>query len=311
MASLSSETQSVLLSLSNNLADAVERAGQSTVAVHARQRQPASGIHWRSGVIVATDHTIERDDDITITLADGKNVPATLAGRDPSTDLAILKVDGASLPVAALGDAAALRVGHMALAVGRFGEGGLGTSLGVVSALSGAWNTWRGGQVDQFIRADVTLYPGFSGGPLVNAAGEIVGINTSGLSRNMGLTIPAATVNRVVDQLLSTGRIARGYLGLGLQPVRLPDTLKQAVGTTSDTGVIIISIEGGGPAEQAGLFIGDILVTLDGTPVTDTDAVQGLLGPERIGSALQAKVARGGQPVDVTITVGERPQREG
>jgi S1-C subfamily serine protease len=311
MASLSSETQSVLLSLSNNLADAVERAGQSTVAVHARQRQPASGIHWRSGVIVATDHTIERDDDITITLADGKSVPATLAGRDPSTDLAILKVDGASLPVAALGDAAVLRVGHMALAVGRFGEGGLGTSLGVVSALSGAWNTWRGGQVDQFIRADVTLYPGFSGGPLVNAAGEIVGINTSGLSRNMGLTIPAATVNRVVDQLLSTGRIARGYLGLGLQPVRLPDTLKQAVGTTSDTGVIIISIEGGGPAEQAGLFIGDILVMLDGTPVTDTDAVQGLLGPERIGSALQAKVARGGQPVDVTITVGERPQREG
>jgi S1-C subfamily serine protease len=310
MASLSSETQSVLLSLSNNLADAVERAGQSTVAVHARQRQPASGIHWRSGVIVATDHTIERDDDITITLADGKSVPATLAGRDPSTDLAILKVDGASLPVAALGDAAALRVGHMALAVGRFGEGGLGTSLGVVSALSGAWNTWRGGQVDQFIRADVTLYPGFSGGPLVNAAGEIVGINTSGLSRNMGLTIPAATVNRVVDQLLSTGRIARGYLGLGLQPVRLPDTLKQAVGTTSDTGVIIISIEGGGPAEQAGLFIGDIIVTLGGAPVTDTDAVQGLLGSDRIGSALAARIARGGQPVDVTITVGERPQRE-
>jgi S1-C subfamily serine protease len=311
MASLSPETQSVLLSLSNNLADAVERAGRSTVAVHARQRQPASGVHWRPGVIVATDHTIERDDDITVTLSGGKSVSATLAGRDPSTDLAILKVDGANLPVAAVGDAAALRVGHMALAVGRFGDGGLGTSLGVVSALSGAWNTWRGGQVDQFIRADVTLYPGFSGGPLVNAAGAIVGINTSGLSRHMGLTIPATTVNRVVDQLLSQGRIARGYLGLGLQPVRLPDTLKQAVGTESETGVIIISIESGGPAEQAGLFIGDIIVALDGRAVTDTDAVQGLLGPERIGSALAAKVARGGQPVDVQITVGERPQREG
>jgi S1-C subfamily serine protease len=310
MASLSSETQSVLLSLSNNLADAVERAGQSTVAVHARQRQPASGVLWRSGVIVATDHTIERDDDITVTLSGGKSVSATLAGRDPSTDLAILKVDGANLPVAAVGDAAALRVGHMALAVGRFGDGGLGTSLGVVSALSGAWNTWRGGQVDQFIRADVTLYPGFSGGPLVNAAGAIVGINTSGLSRHMGLTIPATTVNRVVDQLLSQGRIARGYLGLGLQPVRLPDTLKQAVGTESETGVIIISIESGGPAEQAGLFIGDIIVTLGGAPVTDTDAVQGLLGSDRIGSALAARIARGGQPVDVTITVGERPQRE-
>ncbi len=311
MVSVSPETQSVLLSLSNNLADAVARAGQSTVAVHARQRHPASGVHWRPGVIVATDHTIERDDDITVTLPDGKNVPATLAGRDPSTDIAILKVEGANLPVAAVGDAAALKVGHMALAVGRFGEGGLGTSLGVVSALGGSWNTWRGGQVDQFIRADVTLYPGFSGGPLVNAAGEIVGINTSGLSRNMGLTIPAATVNRVVDQLLSKGHIARGYLGVGLQPVRLPDTLKQAVGTTSDTGVIIISIEGGGPAEKAGLFIGDILITLDGTAATDTDAVQALLGPERIGAALAAKIARGGAPVDVTITVGERPQREG
>lgn len=311
MASLSPETQSVLLSLSNNLADAVERAGQSTVAVHARQRHPASGVHWRQGVIVATDHTIERDDDITVTLPEGTGVPATLAGRDPSTDIAILRVEGANLPAAALGDAAALKVGHMALAVGRFGEGGLGTSLGVVSALGGAWNTWRGGQVDQFIRADVTLYPGFSGGPLVNASGEIVGINTSGLSRSMGLTIPAATVNRVVDQLLVKGRIARGYLGLGLQPVRLPDTLKQAVGTSSDTGVIVISIEGGGPAERAGLFIGDIIVALDGRPVADTDAVQGLLGPDRIGSALAARVVRGGQPVDVTITVGERPRREG
>ncbi len=311
MAALSSETRSVLLDLSNNLADAVARAGASTVAVHARQRQSASGVLWRPGVIVATDHTIERDDDITVTLPDGASVAATLAGRDPSTDIAILKVAGASLPVAVVGDAGALRVGHMALAVGRFGEGGLGTSLGVISALGGSWNTWRGGQVDQFIRADVTLYPGFSGGPLVNAAGEIVGINTSGLSRNMGLTIPAATVNRVVDQLFSTGHIARGYLGVGLQPVRLPDTLKQAVGVSSDTGVIVISIESGGPAEKAGLFIGDILITLDGTSATDTDAVQALLGPERIGTPLAAKIARGGAPVDVTITVGARPQREG
>ena len=311
MASVSSETQSVLLSLSNNLADAVARAGQSTVAVHARQRLSASGVLWRPGVIVATDHTIERDDDITITMPDGASAKATLAGRDPSTDIAILKIENASMSAAAIGDPTALRVGQMALAVGRFGEGGLGTSLGVVSALSGAWNTWRGGQVDQFIRADVTLYPGFSGGPLVDAAGQTVGINTSGLSRNMGLTIPATTINRVVDQLLSKGRIARGYLGLGLQPVRLPDTLKQALGVASEMGLIVISLENGGPAEQAGLLIGDIIVSLNGTPVTDTDAVQGLLGPERIGTALAAKIARGGAPTDVSITVGERPQREG
>jgi serine protease DegQ len=311
MASVSAETQSVLLSLSNNLADAVARAGQSTVAVHARQRLAASGVLWRSGVVVATDHTIERDDDITVTLPDGKHIPATLAGRDPSTDIAILKVDGANVPTAALGEASALKVGHMALAVGRFGDGGLGTSLGVVSALGGPWNTWRGGQMEQFIRADVTLYPGFSGGPLVNAAGEIVGINTSGLSRNMGLTIPAATVSRVVDQLLTKGHIARGYLGVGLQPVRLPDTLKAALGVSSETGVIVISIENGGPAEKAGLLIGDIVVALDGTPATDTDAVQRALTPDRIGTTLSAKVARGGVPTDVAITVGERPQREG
>jgi len=301
--------------LSNNLADAVERAGASTVAVHARQRHPASGVLWQPGVIVATDHTVERDDDIAVTLPDGTSASATLAGRDPSTDIAILKVDSATTSVAPVGDAAALRVGQLALAVGRFGEaggpGGVGASFGVVSALGGAWSTWRGGQIDQFIRADVTLYPGFSGGPLVNAAGEIVGINTSGLSRTMGLTIPATTVNRVVEQLLARGHIARGYLGVGLQPVRLPDTLKQAVGVSGETGVIVISIESGGPAEKAGLFIGDILIALDDMPVTDTDAVQALLGPERIGTPLAAKIARGGAPVDVTITVGERPRREG
>lgn len=311
MASTSMETGSVLLSLSNNLADAVAQAGQATVLVNARQRHPASGVLWRPGVIVATDHTVERDDDITVTLPDGTSVPATLAGRDPSTDIAILKVDAGNLPTAIVGDSAALKVGQMALAVGRLAEGGIATSLGVVSALGGAWNTWRGGQVDQFIRADVTLYPGFSGGPLVNAAGEIVGINTSGLSRNMGLTIPATTVNRVVDQLLTKGHIARGYLGVGLQPVRLPDTLKTALGTTSEAGLIVVSTESGGPAEQAGMLIGDILVALGGTPVTDTDAVQAALGANQIGSALAAKIGRGGAPLELTITVGERPQRGG
>lgn len=311
MTATSSEAGSILLSLSNNLADAVAQAGAATVTVNGRQRHPSSGVHWRPGVIVTADHTVERDDDLTVTLPDGTSVAATLAGRDPSTDIAILKIEGANVPAATVGDNAALKVGHMALAVGRLPEGGLATSLGVVSALGGAWNTWRGGQVDQFLRADVTLYPGFSGGPLVNAAGEVIGINTSGLSRSMGLTVPASTVNRVVDQLMTKGRIARGYLGVGLQPIRLPDTLKSALGVTNEAGVIVISVENGGPAEKAGLLIGDILVTLDGTPMTDTDAVQARLDPDRIGTAVAAKVGRGGAPVDVQITVGERPQREG
>lgn len=309
MASVSPEQTGVLQGLSNDLAGAVARAGVAVVAVHGRQKYPSSGILWRAGVVVTADHTVERDDDLAVTLADGTKAAATLAGRDPSTDLAVLKIEHVGV-AAALGDAAALKAGHMALAVGR-GEGGLGVSLGVVSSLGGPWHTWRGGQIDQFIRADVTLYPGFSGGPLVNAAGEIVGVNTSGLSRSMGLTIPAATVERVVTQLLTKGTIARGYLGLGLQPVRLPDALKRAMGAASEAGLIVVSVEPGGPADAAGIGIGDILVTLGGSAVADTDAVQAALGPDRIGQPLAARIARGGQPVDVQLTVGERPQRGG
>jgi serine protease DegQ len=310
MASVSSETAGILQGLSNDLAGAVERAGAAVVAVHGRQKYPSSGIYWRAGVIVTADHTVERDADLTVAFADGTKAKATLAGRDPSTDIAVLKVEGASAAAAEIGDAAALKVGHLALAVGR-GEGGLGVSLGVVSSLSGQWNTWRGGQIDQFIRADVTFYPGFSGGPLVDAAGQVIGVNTSGLSRSMGLTIPASTVNRVVEQLLTKGTIARGYLGLGLQPIRLPETIKSALGTTSEAGLIVVSVDQGGPADTAGVVIGDILVTLGGTAVTDTDAVQAALGPDRIGTPLTAKIARGGQPKELEIAVGERPQRGG
>lgn len=306
---ISPSEMNTLLSLSNDLAAAVERAGAATVAVNARNRVASSGVHWRTGVVVTADHTIEREENITVTLADGSTVPATLAGRDPNTDLAVLKLNAETTAQAAqIGDASVLKVGHLALALGRTGNAGVAASLGAISAVGGGWSTGRGGQIDQFIRADVTFYPGFSGGPLVDAAGQVVGINTSGLSRSMGLTIPATTVNRVVDALLTTGRIARGYLGISLQPVRLPDSLKSALGTEANTGLIAVSIEQGGPAEQAGVMIGDILVGLGGQNVEDTDAVQAFLSPDKVGTAVAARVARGGAPANLTITVGERPQ---
>ncbi len=309
MASSTTETTSLLLGLSNDLAGAVQKAGAAVVAVNARQRVPSSGIHWSPGVIVTSDHTVERDEEITVTLADGRTVPATLAGRDPSTDIAILKVQGIEAPTAGIGDSTALAVGQMVLAVGRPGEHGLSASYGVISALSGNWSTYRGGQIDQFVRPDLTFYPGFSGGPLVNARGQIVGMNTSGLTRGLGVTIPASTVNRVADQLLSKGRIARGYLGLGFQPVHLPDSLKNTLSLTSNGGLIVVTVEQGGPAEQAGMFIGDVLVALDNTPITDIDAVQSMLGSDRVGQAISARVVRGGVLADVAITVAERPQR--
>jgi S1-C subfamily serine protease len=310
METSSSEASSSLLALSNDFAEAVARAGRAVVAVHARPRMPSSGVHWRQGVIVTAEHTVKRDEEISVGLPDGRTVTAVLAGRDQSTDLAVLKLQGVDFPTAEVGDAAALRVGHLVLAVARPGERarGLSASWGVISALGGPWHTWHGGQMDQFIRLDVTLYPGFSGGPLVDAHGRVVGINTSG-PRSMVLTIPRLTVDRVVDQLMAKGRIARGYLGMGMQPVRLPESLKRTLNLPRSGGVIIVAVEPDSPAERAGLLLGDVLIALDGIPVGDTADVQALLGPERVGSAVVASIIRAGLLAERTIVIGERPQR--
>jgi len=308
METLASEGASALLALSHELAESVERAGQAVVTVHARPRLPSSGVHWRQGVVVTADHTIKRDEEISVGMPDGRMVSALLAGRDASTDLAVLKLPEVAFPTAESSDAAALRVGHVILAVARPGERGLSASWGMISALGGPWRTWYGGQVDQFIRVDLTLYPGFSGGPLVDAHGRVVGINTSG-PRGMVLTIPWATVDRVVGQLLEKGRIAHGYLGVGTQPVRLPEALKRTLNLPGPGGVIIVAVEPESPAERAGLLIGDVVVALDGVPVSDTADVQGVLGPERVGSTVNASIMRAGQLVERAITVGERPQR--
>jgi S1-C subfamily serine protease len=309
MTASATETPSPLLSLSNALADAVERAGRSVVAVNARQRAPSSGVQWRPGVIVTADHTLERDERITVTLPDGRRLAASVTGRDPGTDLAVLRVEGMDLPPAEIADSAELKVGHIVLAVARPGDHGLSASWGAVSAISGSWRTWTGGQIDQLVRIDLTLYPGFSGGPLADAQGRVAGITTSGLSRSTSLAIPTSTVNRVTEQLVSKGRIARGYLGLGLQAVRLPDSLKGSLGLTSDGGLIVVSVEQGGPGESAGILVGDILVALEGTSVSDSDAVQGVLGPESVGKTVRLLLVRGGQRAEIPVTVGERPQR--
>ena len=301
-------TSGVLESLSNDLAGAVDRAGRSVVAIHARRRIPASGIHWRPGIIIAAHHTIQRDEEITISLADGATLPATLAGRDPTTDLAVLKVAEAKVPVAATADDAAIRVGALVLALGRPGSA-VTASLGVISAVGGEWRTWHGGIIDRFVRLDVSIYDGFSGGPLVDAAGRVLGVNTSGLSRGAALTVPASTVNRVVDQLLETGRVARGYLGLGLQGVRLPAGLVERHTLPNDVGLMIVSTEAGGPGDRAGVLIGDIVVAVDSVPLTDPAQLLALLSGNRIGTQINLRIIRGGEPRDVTLTVGERPHQ--
>lgn len=307
--SVDSTSAGVLESLSNDLAGAVERAGQSVVAIHARRRIPASGIHWRPGIVVAAHHTIQRDEDITVTIADGTTLPASLVGRDPTTDLAVLRTDGITAPVARLADANGVRVGALVLALGRPGPA-VTASLGVISAVGGEWRTWHGGTIDRFVRLDISIYDGFSGGPLVDAAGRVLGIDTSGLSRGAALAIPASTVNRVADQLLATGRIARGYLGLGMQPIRLTESLVERLRLPNDVGLMVVSAEPGGPGDRAGVLIGDILVAVADTPVTDPSELLAMLGPDEIGKAISVRLVRGGQPTTISITIGERPQQQ-
>jgi S1-C subfamily serine protease len=303
------EAAGTLLALSNNLASAVERASAGTVAIYARERIPSSGIIWREGVIATAAHTIKREEEITVLLPDGRTLPAQLAARDSGTDLAILKFDDTKVPAAEIVDASSLKVGHIVLGVGRVSEHGPTASLGIISALGGPWRTWRGGQIDQLIRLDMGVYDGFSGGPLVNTQGGVLGINTSGLSRGGGLTVPASTVNRVVDELMTRGHIARPYIGVGMQPVSLPDSITSRLNLEGHGGVIVLSVEPGGPAENAGLLMGDVIVALGGKTVADTDDVQAALGPEPVGKGLNVAVVRAGELTQLTIIVGERPRR--
>jgi S1-C subfamily serine protease len=303
-----STTPGPLQALSHNLAAAIAQAGQAVVAVNGRRRMASSGVHWRSGIVVTADHSLKRDEEITVLLPDNTTVPATLVGRDSGTDLAVLRVEAGGLAPAVLGDTAALQVGNLVLAVARSEDSGINASMGVISALSGSWRTWHGGRVDQFVRPDLTLYPGFSGGALIDPQGRVVGINTAA-PRHLALTIPVATVNRVVDQLLQRGRIARGYLGVGMQPVRLPDSLKASLNLPGN-GVIIVNVETDSPADRAGVLIGDVLVALDGKPIADIQDVHAMLDPDRVGQPLRAQIMRGGAVIELAVSVGERSRRE-
>jgi S1-C subfamily serine protease len=288
-----------LANLSNELAAVVAGAAGKVVAVDARPRFPSSGVFWRPGVLVTAEHTVRREDEITITFPDGSEATATVAGSDPGTDLAVLKTDHeGQVAVAAASDPVP---GALALTIGRSPDSGVNATMGIISAVSGSWRTWRGGRLDRYIRLDLTLYPGSSGGLVVNTAGEALGIATSALSRIAGVAIPASTVDRVVNEILARGRVRRGYLGVGLQPVELPDHHK---------GLIVLSLEPEGPAAKAGVLIGDVLVSLGGRAVSDTEDIQTALEGVEVGGPIAAEVLRGGAGKTITITVGERPRRD-
>lgn len=298
------EGRGVLGALSEQLASAVERAGSSVVRVDGRGRQPASGVVWAAeGVVLTAHHVLERDEDLSIGLPDGRTVGAAILGRDPGTDLALLRAQAQGL--AALARGPTPRIGHLALVVARPGSS-LAASIGVVSALGGPVRTWRGGRLDGVIWTDATLYPGFSGGPLVDVEGRMLGLATAQFGRGTGLAIPLETVERVANSLLSHGRIKRGYLGVSSQTVALPESLRQMVALAQESALLVVGVERGAPADQGGVMLGDVIVSLGGQPIRDTDDLLAQLGPERIGQATQMRLIRGGEMREATVTIGER-----
>lgn len=305
-----SKDPSTLRALSDDLAGAVERAGRSIVAIHARPRIPASGIYWRDDIIVAASHTVRRDQDISILLPDGSRGRAQLVGRDGGTDVAVLRLDSApssaAVVAADLAPDDALRVGALVLAVGRPGER-VSASLGVISAVGERWRTWSGGDIDRFVRLDLNVYDGFSGGPLVDADGRVLGMNCSALARGAPLTVPNATIERVVDALLTRGHVARAYLGVAMQPVRLTRSVAERLQLgEAPRGVLVVMVESDSPADRAGLLVGDVILAAAGTPVGEPQEVAELLGAEDVGASLELSVVRGAERRAVAVTIGER-----
>lgn len=298
--------QNSLASLSNELAQLVETFQSQVVAVHARSRYPSSGVLWRPGLIVTADHTIRREEDIQIALHDGKTVDATLAGRDAGTDLAILKAEGVENPSARAPRGETPKAGELVLVIGRSPASGPNASLGVISAFSGAWRTWRGGRLDHYIRLDTTLFPNSSGGAVIDCRGHLLGIATAGLSRLAGLAIPASSIDRVADTLLAKGHVPRAYLGIGVQPVEIPKTLQSKL-STAPSGVMVVSVEPEGPAGQAGVLLGDVFLELGSAPIKQLEDLQGCLDSEAIGKQVKAKFLRAGELRELQITIGERP----
>lgn len=282
---------------SDRLAALVDQVGAGVVAVHGGGRA-SSGIQWRPGIFVTTEETLERDEGLEIVGAEGTTRAASFVGRDPGTDIAVLRADGQGLAVPGLGDASALRTGHFVLAVGR-NEGGPLAAAGIVALAGGPWHSRRGGVIDHLIRLDLRLTSSAEGGALVGGGGAVLGMMVAG-PRRRALAIPRATVDRVVDQLLAKGRIARGYLGAGLRPVAQP------------AGVLVLSLDPDGPATKAGLLVGDIVVAWNGKQVGHVREVMRLLTPESVGNVAELSLSRGGAPAKLSITIGERPtERKG
>lgn len=294
-----------LSDFSDGLAAAVEKGGVSTVLVDGRRRYPASGIAYAADLVLTADHVLTRDDNLNVAAADGKMLAASLAGRDPGSDLALLRLTERSLTPAKTADRLP-KIGELVLALGRPSTAGMQASWGIVTAIGGPTRTGRGGLLDEYVQTETVSYPGFSGGPLVNTEGEVLGLNTSGLAHGTALTIPVKSAWRIADALAKHGTVKRGYLGVRTQTVSIPETSQKSLGREQAEGLLLLWLEDGGPAQKAGLLVGDILVGVDGRPVGDPDDLFGALNSETVGRSVPVEVLRGGKRETQSVTVAER-----
>ena len=289
-----------LKDLSKEIEALVEKASQSVVRVDARRGRAGTGIVWDSGLVLTANHVVEQEEDIEV-VVDGKSAKASLVGRDPATDLALLKVDGLSAPAMPRAKVSDLKPGQIVLAIGR--PGSLKATFGTISAVSSSWRGWRGSEIEHLIQTNAPLYPGFSGGPLVDADGRAVGMNSWVFGRGDGRAIAMDVAERVVESLRADGRIKRPYLGIGTQQVPLPDAVKARV--NQDSGLLIVAIEPQSPADRAGLMQGDTMVALNGTVTNNLEDLYAGLRKIKVGATQTVKVVRAGEVKEIAVTVGE------
>jgi S1-C subfamily serine protease len=289
--------------LSRSIAETIEAVQDSIVTVHGGGRSTSSGVVWRPGVVVTVRHGLRRSDSLQIAHR-GEPSPATLAGADAGTDLAVLRIDpGATQPATS---AQSVRVGEFVLAVGRSSLGDISASAGIVARLGGAWRTWRGGQVDRLIRPDVQLYVGQSGSALVNEARQVLGINSSALARNAVITVPAATIDRVVDAILERGHVPRPFLGTAMQAVPVPEAQRALFGEGVDQALLVLHVEPNAPAASAGILVGDLMLSVDGHPVHHVHDVQHRLSGLKVGDPIAIAVIRGGVKMELRVILADR-----
>jgi S1-C subfamily serine protease len=290
---MTDQATTILSSFSSAVAGIVANTAPAIISVHSR-RSRASGFVWKPGFVITAEETLADDGEIAVKLADGTSRAATIAGRDHTTDVALLRVDTAALTPARL-SAGTPALGSLALVVAA--ERGTPTSaLGTVSLVAGRWQSLRGGDIDTRIELDVSLPHSHEGGLALDAAGQAVGMAVRGARRV--LVIPTATIERVAARLEAHGRIARGYLGLGLQPIRLDDGV----------GAMVMSVDKDGPSAAAGIRQGDVIVGWNDQTISGVRALLRTLGPDSVGSVVDVAVRRGGEPARFKVTIGERPE---